>query len=160
MNQTHSKQYGPSILPPAPHKAAEAMITIINDLRGVYEEETQALEKSNISSFIKLQDTKLQAARKYEMGITQMLQRKDEMQAVPEKTKNKLRSMQKDFADLALKNKKALERMQKSTERLGEVIRGAAKDVIKNRIATSYSNKGALNTHNRGNVSVGISETA
>lgn len=144
----------------APQKAAEEMIAIINTLHSVYQEETDALANTDTRGFNALQDKKMNAARKYEQGIAQIIQRRDEMQNVSPDIKKQLRAMQNDFAELANKNKLLLERMQRTTARLGETIRHAAKDVVTKRSATGYSAEGALRPPKTRNMSVGINETA
>jgi len=154
------KDYGAYTLSPSPRKAAEEMVLIIENLQHVYEQETEALENTDIPAFVSLQQKKLNAARSYEFGIAQILDRKDEMTQVPDDMRRRLRAMQKDFSELVANNKTVLERMRRTTERLGETIRGAARDVIEQRTSTSYSAEGAMNKKMKGNMSVGISETA
>jgi hypothetical protein len=143
-----------------PHAAMVEMIDIINALQDIYVQETAALKKSDISAFLALQDKKLSAARLYEQGITQILNRKQDMKTVDPSLKAKLNSMQAKFSILAHENRKALERMQRTTNRLGEIIRDAAQKAIKGRTSTSYTAAGYLHDHKRGNMSVGIQETA
>lgn len=148
-------------LPAAPRAAVEEMITIIGDLQDIYTRETDALKSSDTNGFLDLQENKVIIARRYENGIAQILGRKEEIKLVDQSLKNKLTRMQEKFSRLAHENKDALKRMQRTTERLGETIRHAAKDAIQNRVATSYSAQGALNKGGqKGSVSVGIQETA
>lgn len=147
-------------LPDVPRKAVEEMISIITELQAVYTDETNALENSQMDRFLDLQPQKIYVARRYEHGIKQMLDRQDEMRNVDPSLRNRLRSMQRDFSQLVFKNRNALQRMQRTTNRLGETIRGAAKDIIEKRVATSYSAEGSLNKYKKGNTSVGVSETA
>lgn len=149
-----------AILPEAPKKAVEEMIAIITELQDVYTLETSALETSQIDTFLSLQSQKLYVARRYENGIKQMISRQSEMKSVDAGLRNRLRNLQRDFSQLAFKNRNALVRMQKTTNRLGETIRSAAKDVVEKRVATSYSAQGSLNKYKKGNMSVGVSETA
>ena len=147
-------------LPHSPQKAAEEMIVIINDLQAIYERETEALEKTDTFTFNALQDKKMSAARKYEQGIAQMVKRREEMSSVTETTKQKLRTMQENFAGLANKNRDLLERMQRTTKRLGETIRTAAKEAVQKRSSIGYSASGQAQQVNNRNMSVGINETA
>ncbi len=147
-------------LPASPRKAVEEMIAIVTNIQKLYVAENQSLDDSNIQDFLQLQPLKLSLAQRYESGIHQIIKRKDEMKDVEPHLKNKLQIMQRDFTQLANKNRSALERMQRITARLGETIRSAAKDVVENRIATGYSAEGAMQRHKKGNMSVGISETA
>ena len=147
-------------LPNSPQRAAEEMIIIINDLQAIYERETEALEQTDTVTFNALQDQKMSAARKYEQGIAQMVKRRAEMGTVTEATKQTLRDMQENFAALAHKNKNLLERMQRTTQRLGETIRSAAKDAVQKRSSIGYSASGQAQSVSNRNMSVGINETA
>jgi hypothetical protein len=147
-------------LSPNPKTALLEMIEIIGRLQDVYARETEALKASDIRSFMKIQQDKLTAARHYETGIAQILDRKQEIKTVDAALKVRLSEMQASFSKLAKENKRALERMQRTTNRLGEAIRDAAKTAIQGRLATSYTAGGKLHDHKRGNMSVGIQETA
>jgi len=142
-----------------PEKAAGEMISIIKALHEIYEEETEALKASQIQTFLDLQASKVRATEDYKLGMVQMMERQTEMRGINPTLKTTLRAMQHDFSKLAEENLSVLGRMQRTTERLGETIRSAAKNFIETRTATSYSHSGALNTYKKGNVSVGITET-
>ena len=50
-------------LSPNPEKAIQEMMSTIDALRGVYIEETDALEKADTNAFLNLQDKKLKTAQ-------------------------------------------------------------------------------------------------
>lgn len=144
----------------SPQKAAEEMVKIIDVLTGIYQEETEALKRTDTKSFNALQDKKMDIARRYEQGINQMINRRTEMTAVTAETKDKLRAMQNNFASIALQNKTLLERLKRTTTRLGETIRHAAKDAVQKRSSTGYSADGGVRQPKGRNLSVGVNETA
>jgi hypothetical protein len=148
------------VLPASPQKAAGEMMRVIDDLKKIYELETEALEKHNVKTFMRIQDNKLSAARRYEQGIAQMLERRDEMRSLDRKVKDSLQTAQREFSGLVEKNRLALTRMQRSTGRLVDVIRSAAKEAVEKDSATSYGECGTLTSRQRKSMSVGITETA
>lgn len=144
-----------------PKRAMQDMMDTIDALRTVYERETEALKKSDIKTFMSLQDTKIETARNYQSGIEQILARKEEMANVDPDVRQKLQAMQKDFSDLAGRNMKALERMQNAMERFGGTLREAAKDAVKQERATNYTRGGKMAVDEAKRISTGsISETA
>lgn len=144
-----------------PQRAAEEMLSIIVDLQTVYDQETAALKSMDVDGFMAMQDQKIAAARRYESAAAQFLKRQREMQALPNGIKAKLADMQNAFADMVHKNRTALERMQRTTKRLGETIQDAAKTAIQKRTNSIYGQNGALSTSKATkNMSVGIIETA
>lgn len=143
-----------------PNKAMQEMMDMIDDLRRIYEAETAALESSNPKSFMELQDEKLNAAHRYERGVAQILARKTEMKSVDSTLKARLEAMQKDFVEMSYKNIKAIERMQRTTSRLGDTIRNAAKQAVKEQRTVNYTESGRVNSHGQKSLSMGISETA
>ncbi len=148
------------ILHAAPKRAVEQMIQIVDIIHDVYRDETAFLARSDINGFKSIQGRKLEAAQAYEQGLNQMLARRNEMRGVEESLKNKLRLMHGDFNQLAQENKKLLDRMQRTTERLSETICNAAKDAVQNRVASGYGASGRVETPRRTNMSVGIEKTA
>jgi hypothetical protein len=148
------------ILARDPNKAMQEMMSLIDELRDLYESETQALEETDTKLFLALQERKITAAKRYEAGVTQMMSRKDELKTVEPAAKQTLEGMQRDFSLLCHKNMKALERMQRTTQRLGNTIRNAAKNAIKQQRTVNYSQNGRLDGNDKKTLSIGISETA
>lgn len=140
-------------------RAMQDMMLTIDALRGIYVRETEALENTDTQTFLSLQDEKLEAAQKYKRGIESLMTRED-LKNVSPAIKNKLAAAQKDFAGLADRNIEALQRMQRSTERLGQTIMGAAKDAARKKQAFSYGENGLVHKNEKRTVSMGLSETA
>ena len=162
-DQINSKQaqvHGGLILSASPEKAMNEMMETIDALRGVYIEENKALEDVDTKAFMALQDRKLETAKLYQQGVEEIIKRKDEMRRVDPSLKRRLERMQADFSELATENKDALERMQRTMDRLNDTIRKAAKEAVNKHQATSYGECGLLQSTEKRKVSTGVSETA
>lgn len=157
-NNTQKSHKG--LLSADPHKAMQEMMDTIDHMRGVYEQETEALENLDAKTFLDLQADKLEATRAYKAGIEEILIRKEDMRNVDVAIKDNLKRMQNDFADLSAKNMTALKRMQRSMERLSGTIQNAAKESVNKQNAFSYGDSGKLHKNERKSVSIGVSETA
>lgn len=149
-----------ALLPRDPNKAIGEIIQVIGNLHDVYERETQALEASNTKAFMAVQDEKLEAARKYQLSIGEFMKRRTEMKAADPQVNIKLQVLQEKFRDLTLKNKTALEQMQRSVERLGNTLRGIAKEAVQKDRVFSYGENGQIDVDKARPVSTGIIETA
>lgn len=148
-------------LPKDPAKAMQEMMDSIDEMRTVYESETKALDIADVSAFLDIQEQKIEATRRYQKGIEEMLSRRDEMRQVNPLIKKRLAEMQAEFAILAAKNKDAIGRMQRCTERLAGTIRSAAKEAATRQRGTSYGETGAIDSRgSKKPVSTGVSETA
>lgn len=159
MTLQHNDQSA-SILPRNPNRAMEETIRAIQALQNVYERETEALANLDTHAFLALQDEKLDTARLYQRSINEIVRRKDEMQGANPAIRIKLQEMQKDFSVLAKKNLEAIGRMQRTTERLGNTIRRAAKDAVREKSTYNYSETGEVEDSSKKRVSMGVSETA
>lgn len=143
-----------------PNRAIQEMMETIDSVRTIVMKETESLETANTKAFLDIQQQKLEAARKYQNGIESMLERSSEMKHVNPLLKKRLVQMQQEFSTLTAKNLEALKRMQRSTERLGEVIMGAAKTAAKSQRTVAYGETGVITGAERKAVSMGVSETA
>lgn len=141
-----------------PHTAMREMMATIDALRNIYIEENAALDKCDTRTFMGLQESKIETARRYQSGIAQMLERKDEIRAADPTLRQRLAAMQEDFSSLTAANVKALNRVQRGVKRLGDRIMSAARDAAQNE-AVNYGKKGMLNKY-KGPVSIGVSEQA
>lgn len=139
----HAKN-SPVTLNRDPAKAMQEMMDCIDDLRGVYERETQALLASDTKGFLAVQDEKFERAKLYQHGIEELLARKEEMRSVEPSVRKRLEKMQNDFSELAQENMTALQRMQRSMERLSDTIRMAVKDTVKKERGVNYNAVGKI----------------
>ncbi|MBL4805563.1 MAG: hypothetical protein JKY71_11960 [Alphaproteobacteria bacterium] len=158
--QTARDAQSAHVLNADPKKAMQEMMDMIDHMRGVYENETAALERFDAKGFLAVQEEKLQATNAYRAGVEDILRRRSEMRGVDTDMKRKIERMQKDFSDLSVKNMSALKQMQKTMERLGETVQKVAKDAVNKQNAFSYGDSGRLNENERKRVSIGVSETA
>lgn len=143
-----------------PRKAAEEMMDTIKAIHRIVEEENEALQKANTKVFLALQTTKLDVARLYQQRVQEMLDRQDEMNSLDDSVKNQLNEMQTAFSAMAKTNAELIERMQGCMDRLGGVIRKAAKRVARQQNTYNYDQRGSLDHGERKTVSTGICETA
>lgn len=163
-NRTHNEIRGQkgrtTFLAADPHKAMQEMMDTIDRVRGVYERETEALEKLDTQGFLDLQGEKLETANLYKAGIEDIIRRKAEMKTIDPAVKKELERMQADFAKLTSKNMNALKRMQRTMGRLGETVQKIAKDSVRKERAISYGEGGRMHEDTKKRVSIGVSETA
>ncbi len=143
-----------------PNALIQDMMETIDALRGVYVRETESLESADTQAFLAIQEEKIEAARKYQEGIERIVERKADMAAVNPLLKKRLEEVQKEFSTITVKNLEAIKRMQRTTERLGNTIRNAAKESARRQRAFSYGDTGALQASDKKTVSMGVSETA
>ncbi len=162
MNQTpHTRKAGEPLLSRDPNRAMQDMMDTIDSLRVVYEQETEALLNADTKGFLAVQDEKFRRAKAYQTGVEELLARKDEMKDVNIELKKKLEKMQKDFSELSRSNMIALERMQRTMERLNGTIRSAVKEAVKQERGVSYNQIGRLDDGGqRKSISGSLSETA
>lgn len=147
-------------LPRDPNRALEEMAVIIKRLMDVYKRETKALEDLDSQGFLAEQEEKSEAARAYQHAIGEIVARKDEIRTANPDLKLKLEMMQDGFSELARVNMKALKRMQKTMDRLGNTIRRIAKEETEKHRTFSYGANGTMQTNTRKGISTGLSETA
>lgn len=152
--QTLQKQ----ILSRDPMKAMQEMMESINDLKTVYLEENEALMESDLRTFLKLQERKMNAAEKYEQGVAEMTLRRDEMKDIDQDKKERLVTLQEEFVELAKINMEALDRMRGSVKRLSDRVMTTARETVQKERA-KYGAAGALEKSER-RVSIGINESA
>ncbi len=158
--QTIESAHTVTILNADPNKAMQEMMDMIDHMRGVYENETEALERFDAKGFLAVQEDKLQATNAYRAGVEDIIRRKAEMRNADANLKRQIERMQNDFAELSVKNQSALKQMQKTMERLGETVQKVAKDAVNKQNAFSYGDSGRLNANDKKRVSIGVSETA
>ena len=157
---SHQQSQSAPLLSRDPVTAMQEMMSTIDSIRDVYTRETDALTSSNTKAFLEIQDEKLQAARRYQKSIEEMLTRTDEMKAMNPLTKKRLFEMQREFSDLTKKNLEALDRMQRTVASLGETISQVARDSAKKHRTFSYGQTGKVQEGTKRTVSMGVSETA
>lgn len=143
-------------LPKNPNAAMIEMMYIIDNFRTVMVKESEALEGADAPAFLDLQDEKLFAARKYERGISELLERKDEIRAADPSLHNRLQAMQHGFHETTTRNLDGLERMKNGTQRLHEKIMIAARDAAMNEQRFAYGSAGTM--QNGGRATIGLSE--
>jgi hypothetical protein len=139
-----------------PAKAMNEMMHAIDELRQVYEDETNALERIDTQAFVSLQSRKIETASKYESFVSQIVSRKDEIRVIDPTFRDRVIAKQEEFNQLTARNLKALDRLNRGVKRLSERIMNSARDTARTE-AVNYGSHGKLNAY-KGPVSLGISE--
>lgn len=140
-----------------PNKAMQEMMSTIDRLRSSLIEETKALKEADTKTFLSLQDHKLDVARDYLDGMSQMLARKDELKAADPALTDRLEKMRVEFSDIAHENHAALERMKNGMKRLGERIMETARDAAKREDQLIYGSTGHMQSGLK--ATIGINES-
>lgn len=142
-----------------PAQALQDMMTTLDHLRRVYEEETKALQLSDIKAFFALQNEKIAAAQDYHAGVSELVARKDEMLAVHPDMKSLFTRKHEEFSSLARENMEALNRMRRTVDRLGNRMVRAAREAAA-RDGVNYGASGQMNATQHRPVTIGVSESA
>ena len=157
-NRSNNNTPTPPSLSRHPQRAMQEMMQIIDALKSVMDAETAALRETNTGKFIALQEDKLQAARNYQEGVSQMIARKEEMKTVPEGMKRILEQKRAEFSVTAENNMEALGRMRKGMERLSNRIMQTAKKEAEDSRKFAYGAHGKL--EGSGKATLGVNERA
>lgn len=145
------------VLSPNPDKAMQEMMTTIDKLRLSLIEETKALKEADTQTFMDLQDQKLDVARDYLDGMSQMMARKDELKEADPTLKERLEKMRDEFADIAHENHAALERMKNGMKRLGDRIMETAREAAKKEEQIIYGSGGKMQSGLK--ATIGVNES-
>lgn len=156
---TTELQMSTSVLSANPAEALQDMMQTLDTLRSVYEEETKALQVSDIKAFFALQNKKIAAAQDYHAGIAELITRKDEMLDVHPDMKTIFGRKHDEFSTVARDNMEALDRMRRTVDRLGNRMIRAARDSAA-RESASYSAKGHMSGGRNKPITMGLNESA
>lgn len=144
-------------LPENPNKAMQEMMDTINTLRTTMVEETEMLTKADTTSFLNMQDKKIEVTSKYLEGMTQLIARKEELKSADPSLREKLQAMRVEFADITDENLVALDRMKTGMKRLGERIMQQAQKAAKSHDQIIYGSNGHMQSASK--ASIGINES-
>lgn len=140
------------------NQAASHAILSILALQDVLVRETQALKNTKTALFMELQDDKVEAGHRYEMVMTNLMERGVALKKIDPKLKAKLAALQKSFGATATENLTWLDRLKSATGKLGETIMREARKTAEKQTQFAYS---AAGTMQRGNKAViGLDERA
>lgn len=159
LNTSHLNNAENFALSADPKQAMQDMMMTIDALRNVYVAETTALQSSDTDAFLNLQDEKIIAAQRYHSGLSDFLNRKDEILSVHPDLKAIIRRKQEEFSTVARDNMDALDRMRRTVDRMGSRIMQAARDTA-TRDSVSYGNKGSMTGYNNKPITMGLNESA
>ena len=145
------------LLPQDPDKALQQVMETVEAFKHVLMRETSALKATDTEGFLALQDEKLDVARAYQSGMSQLLSRKDEIRLASPALKERLANMQQDFRAQAQANRDSIERMRKGMERLEHRIMGAARKSAQKETEIVYGASGQM--QHSGIASMGVNES-
>ncbi len=136
---------------------SHAILSVVA-LTNVLARETEALKETKTRAFMELQDEKVEAGRRYEMLVNDLMSRGTMVKKADPKLKAKLQSLQTQFSEIAAENLKWLDRMKNATGKLGETIMREARKSAEKQTQFAY---GASGTMQRGTKAlIGFDERA
>jgi hypothetical protein len=141
-------------LPRNPNNAIQEMMSTIDLLRSALIEETEALNDADTKTFMTLQDKKINIARDYMDGITQLIARKEEMKKADPKLIQRLENMRVEFSDTTHNNHAALSRMSNGMKRLGTRIMETAREAAKREEQLIYGASGQMQSGSKATIGV------
>ena len=141
-----------------PNTAMQEMMSTIDALRTIYTEENDALSTADTERFMGLQDRKIAAARDYQLGAKQMIERRDEIMKADPALKQKLQVMQKEFSEISSQNLGALDRVCKGVQRLNDRIMNHVREKAR-QDSVNYRANGSMEQNER-RLSLGLNESA
>jgi DNA anti-recombination protein RmuC len=144
---------------PDANRAVQDVLKTIDAVHSVYAEENAALNAADTQKFLEVQDRKIEAVRKYQADITELMSRKEEIKSrLDPRLRHILKMKQEEFDSLTRENLEHLERMRKCAERMGKRIMQAARETAK-KDTHAYGAQGHLANADR-RVSLGLNESA
>ncbi len=159
-NETHKHDRASALVKRDPNKAIQQMMDTIDALRHVYDQETEALQRTDIKGFLDVQDKKLDVTARYHREAITLLNNKDEIKdRVDPALRQKLLSMEEKFTASTRDNLDAIEKASRIMKRLHDRIMSAARRTAINE-SVQYGSSGELNGEKRKVVTTGINETA
>jgi len=141
-----------------PTRALQEMLTIITNLHNIYVEETAALNTSDPTKFMALQDKKIQIVRQYQAGTAQMISRKEEFKKADPAIRQKFQIAYDNFIELTSANLKGIDRMRKCVSRLADRILQTARETVR-KDSLNYGASGNLKANTKA-VSFNLNESA
>lgn len=146
------------VLPSNPNKAMQEMMTTIDKLRLTMVEETNVLKDADTKTFLAMQDKKIDVARDYLEGMTQLIARKEELKKADPALTQRLEKMRLQFAETVHDNHAALARMQNGMKRLGERIMETAREAARRQEQIVYGANGHMLSGSK--ATIGVNESA
>lgn len=140
-----------------PNRAMQQMMESIDCLRKIYIEENTALAAADTKTFLGLQDKKIAAARHYQSGAAQLLERREDLKHIDIALKQQLQDKQEEFSGIMAENLKSLDRLRGGVQRLNDRVMRSARDAAQHK-NVNYSAGGELNKNQRP-YSLGLSES-
>lgn len=119
-------------------------IIAVTALRDVMIKENEALELSSTPAFMDLQEEKVDAARRYELLVSSLMDRAADIKLADEKLKEQLQRLQTSFGEVATANRNHIERMRNATQLLGDRIMKSARVEAERQNQFAYGSSGKM----------------
>ncbi len=148
------------ILAKDPARAMQEMMDIIDQLHGIIDEETRALENADTRTFLGLQEKKLIAAQAYNEGTAQIVRRKEEFAKVRDDFRKKLEQRQSGFNSSVDSNLKKLRSASRGLQRMSSLLMESAREQGQKMQSINYTAGGRMDSSTGKKISIGINESA
>lgn len=144
----------------AQNQAIESVLSSAATLTDIIKQETEYLRAANTKGFKSLHDKKTEIANSYQHKLHNLLAQKEHLASAAPTDLERLQQARQDMIMASRENLEALERTNKSLNRISERIMKLAREKAEKQSISAYSNKGALYNNSKRPVSVGVIETA
>jgi hypothetical protein len=131
------------------------LLETMASLTSLYENETEALRSQKTKVFSRMQDEKLSHIRIYENTLAEMRHFANEIKAMPDDNKTKIRQSQAHFAALIANISSLLQTTQQAMGRVGETLGKAMRGAAHQSNAVNYDAGGKLSSKDRKTISSG-----
>lgn len=137
--------------------AIEKIIASATDLTDILNQETECLKAADTKGFKALHDQKHEIAQRYETQFHQLVSNKENLKGTNPAMLERLQDARRDMVKASKDNLTALERTNKSLNRLNERMMNLAREKSQQNTQT-YGNTGALYNNDKKPISVGLIE--
>lgn len=148
------------ILANNPSEAMQEMLEIIDNLHGILDKETKALETSDTQTFIGLQEKKYLAALAYRDGTRQISERKKEFSDMSNELRERFKIRKANFGLCMEKNEKRLRTSRRVLRKLSERLTKCALNQRNKAGNICYTADGTISAGSEKSLSTGINESA
>lgn len=124
------------------------------------EEETEALRRSDLIAFARLQEPKLDRAQRWHEALTALQARREELAGISADLRARLEGLRTELARAFAENLETVERAHRSVGRLHGRIMAITRREVEEKTRINYSKTGSMAANRKKAVSMGIAETA
>ncbi len=141
-------------------QSTKDLVPLLQQLISLYEFENILLQQADSKKFLILQDQKITLSMRYESVMKDLLGAGSELRdLIPAPLKNTIQQLRVQMANIADQNLKALDRMQKTTDKMNDLILLAVRHAASSP-NPAYNTSGTLYQSMPKTVSVGVRTSA